>query len=242
MAGKSERPPDIVLTPEQAQRARPLVSDIVSSLSRRLEFQHFQLTGNHEAAAMARTREEEANRDTSRFLVDDDRAAKPAAGSEDGRPSPASQAAGPPSGVLGRDLGPATVLNSLGPGSQPATVTELQQGTVTQGQPSNQPFGLPGGPTVGVAGVTSGVGAGAGMGMGMGMGGGMGARGGGQSTPPKVLGRADPEIWGSEAPDQQGPGAQDAVGRTLAGGGTAPGRGDAGGEGPSAGGVLGRRR
>ncbi|MER5884195.1 hypothetical protein ABT160_10230 [Streptomyces sp. NPDC001941] len=244
MTAYANRPPDIVLTPQQAQRVTPLVSDVVSSLGRRLSYQHFQLTGNHEAAAAAHRREVEENRDTSRFLTDD----RPAGGTAPPRPADDGTAlvrtakdGGPPPGVLGRDQ--ATTLNSVGQAN--VTTADLQQGAVLAPgqQPSNQPFGLPGGPTVGVAGVTSGVGAGYG---GMGMGGAMGAHGPGRSgngPSTGILGRAEPEVWGA-LPDTPEPDDRKG-GNTLATGGEArPRRGlraarDGGGGGPPSG-VLGR--
>ncbi|MEU8526652.1 hypothetical protein AB0C77_13830 [Streptomyces sp. NPDC048629] len=275
MARNSERPPDLVLTPEQAQRVRVGVGEVVSSLSRRLEFQHFQLTGDQEAAALARAREDTAHRDSSRFLVDEVKqpavvpdgpggAVPPEAGVPPGaapaEPTPAGSQSAVPSGVLGRDTAPvrpadqATQLNSVG-GFQPATAVELRQGAIVPGQqPGGQPFGLPGGPTVGVLGVTAGLGGatglgGMGMGMGMGMGGhGMhGGHGTGSSGPPKVLGRADPEVWG--VGPQEASVSEQRGGTTLAGGELEPrrrtkggrtGAGDAGGGGPPRG-VLGRR-
>ncbi|MGW3687202.1 hypothetical protein [Streptomyces sp. NPDC005125] len=227
MAIHANRPPDIVLTPAQAQAVKPLVADVVHSLSRRLEFHHAQLTGDQAAVNRAREEDQRASLDTSGFLGDDNPTTSRST-DETGNGGHKT-----PHGVLGRGSSPATMLASVGPGGQPPTVADLQQGAVVPPgtQPSTAPFGLPGGPTVGVTGVTGGLGGG-GVGMGMGgMGMGMGGHGtstSGTSGRSGVLGKADPdETWGGGAR------ARD-LGRGRGGTGT-----DSGGGGPPRG-VLGR--
>ncbi|KOG11615.1 MULTISPECIES: hypothetical protein [Streptomyces] len=229
----ADRHLDVVLTPDQALRITPIVDGIVAGLNRRLDDHRCQLSGNGEGAEITRAREE-GGRDPRRSLLDEER--------------PVGSVTAESDGVLGRDHGPATVLSGVGFGGGPATAAELQQGALPPSgqQPSTAPFGLPGGPTVGVAGVTAGAGLG-GMGMGMGMGGGAsgGSRGGRSAS--GTLGKADPDVWGAGARDTWEHGRDRGEGTTLASGetrgrarGGSTGSGGSGGGGPP-GAVLGRR-
>ncbi|MFC8277569.1 hypothetical protein ACFUJR_34560 [Streptomyces sp. NPDC057271] len=223
---------DVVLTPEQALRITPIVAEVVAGLNRRLDYQRWQLSGKGDGADLTRAREERGQ-DPRRSLLDDER--------------PVSSVTTEHDGVLGRDRGAGTVLSGVGAGGGPATAAELRQGALLPSgqQPSTAPFGLPGGPTVGVAGVTAGAGLG-GMGMGMGMGGASGGSRSGRSAS-RILGKADPDVWGSGAQDAWEEGRDRSEGTTLASGeargrtrGRSMGAGDSGGGGPP-GGVLGRR-